>query len=41
LFVVFWPIWYFYKKNKVKIVAWIEKEALIGEDVPETESTAA
>jgi PTS system galactitol-specific IIC component len=31
LFVAFWPIWYFYKKNKVKIVAWIEKEALIGE----------
>jgi PTS system galactitol-specific IIC component len=32
LFVVFWPIFYVYKKNKVKITAWIEKEALIGEE---------
>ncbi len=32
LFVVFWPIFILYKKNKVKITAWIEKEALIGEE---------
>jgi PTS system galactitol-specific IIC component len=32
LFVVFWPIFYFYKKNKVAITEWIEKEALIGEE---------
>jgi len=41
LFVVFWPIWFLYKKNKVKIVAWIEKEALIGEEIPEVETTTA
>ncbi len=32
LFLVFWPIFYFYKKNKVAITEWIEKEALMGEE---------
>ena len=32
LFVAFWPVFYLYKKNKVKITAWIEREALIGEE---------
>lgn len=32
LFVVYWPIFYFYKKNKLAITNWIEKEALYGEE---------
>ena len=32
LFLVYWPIFYFYKKNKVAITNWIEKEALYGEE---------
>ena len=32
LFVVFWPIYFFYKKNKIANTAWIEKEALMGEE---------
>jgi PTS system galactitol-specific IIC component len=37
LFVVYWPIFILYKKNKVKITAWIEKEALMGEEPTPTE----
>jgi len=30
LFVVYWPLWFWFKKNKVKIVDWIEQQALMG-----------
>jgi PTS system galactitol-specific IIC component len=32
LFVAYWPLFIWFKKNKVKIVEWIEKEALYGEE---------
>ena len=30
MFVAFWPLWFWFKKNKVKIVDWIEEQALMG-----------
>ena len=30
MFVAYWPLWFWFKKNKVEIVDWIEKQALMG-----------
>jgi galactitol PTS system EIIC component len=41
LFVLFWPMFYFYKKNKVKFTAWVEKEAFFGEGASQAEALVA